>query len=282
MSVGLVIVSHSSQLAAGVVELAAQMARDVVLVPAGGTDDGGIGTSLEKVMSALGEADGGDGVVVLTDLGSAVMTAESALEFMGNPGNVVLADAPLVEGAVAAAVAAQSGAALAVVRKAAETALNLHGAAAGATGGAAASMEGGQSGGAPGGAVAGVAAAGGREAMGGGPGPGTAGGGAVGARSAAGSAPGPGGAAPDGAVTAVLTLINPLGLHARPAAILAGALGAMDVDIAINGADAQSVFLLMALGAGKGTKLNVTATGPDAQHAVDLVRSEVENGFGEL
>ncbi|MCQ9162594.1 dihydroxyacetone kinase phosphoryl donor subunit DhaM [Arthrobacter sp. STN4] len=286
MSVGLVIVSHSSQLAAGVVELAAQMARDVVLVPAGGTDDGGIGTSLDKVMSALGEADGGDGVVVLTDLGSAVMTAESALEFMGNPGNVVLADAPLVEGAVAAAVAAQSGGALAVVRKAAETALNLHGAAAGATGGAAASMEGGE----PGGAVAGVAAAGGREAMGGGPGPGTADGGpgpgtadggAVGARSAAGSAPGPG-AAPDGAVTAVLTLINPLGLHARPAAALAGALGAMDVDIAINGADAQSVFLLMALGAGKGTKLNVTATGPDAQHAVDLVRSEVENGFGEL
>ncbi|NVM95006.1 dihydroxyacetone kinase phosphoryl donor subunit DhaM [Arthrobacter wenxiniae] len=242
MSVGLVIVSHSAQLAAGVVELAAQMARDVVLVPAGGTDDGGIGTSLDKVMSALGQADGGDGVVVLTDLGSAVMTAESALEFMGNPEKIVLADAPLVEGAVAAAVAAQSGAALAVVQKAAEAALS--------------------------------------------PGPASAGQGASGVipGAAPGAAAGGTGSTvrPDGAVTAVLTLINPIGLHARPAAALAGALGALDVDIDINGADGQSVFLLMALGAGQGTELHVTATGPDAQRAVDLVRAEVENGFGEL
>ena len=250
MSVGLVIVSHSAQLAAGVVELAAQMARDVVLVPAGGTDDGGIGTSLDKVMSALGQADGGDGVVVLTDLGSAVMTAESALEFMGNPEKIVLADAPLVEGAVAAAVAAQSGAALAVVQKAAEAALR------------------------PGAASAGQEASGVIPAAA----PGAAAGAAAG-----GTGGGTGSAVtPDGAVTAVLTLINPIGLHARPAAALAGALGALDVDIDINGADGQSVFLLMALGAGQGTELHVTATGPDAQRAVDLVRAEVENGFGEL
>jgi PTS hybrid protein len=250
MSVGLVIVSHSAQLAAGVVELAAQMARDVVLVPAGGTDDGGIGTSLDKVMSALGQADGGDGVVVLTDLGSAVMTAESALEFMGNPEKIVLADAPLVEGAVAAAVAAQSGAALAVVQKAAEAALR------------------------PGPASAGQEASGVIPAAA----PGAAAGAAAG-----GTGGGTGSAVtPDGAVTAVLTLINPIGLHARPAAALAGALGALDVDIDINGADGQSVFLLMALGAGQGTELHVTATGPDAQRAVDLVRAEVENGFGEL
>lgn len=248
MSVGLVIVSHSAQLAAGVAELAAQMARDVVLVPAGGTDDGGIGTSLEKVMSALERADGGDGVVVLTDLGSAVMTAESALEFMGDPENIVLANAPLVEGAVAAAVAAQSGAGLAVVKKAAETALDPGGGAAGA------------------GSVVGGAAAGSDHPAVGLP---------AGAKPTAHEAP-------DGAVTAVLTLINPIGLHARPAATLAGALGAMDVDIDINGADGQSVFLLMALGAGEGTELHVTATGPDAQRAVDLVRAEVENGFGEL
>ena len=249
MSVGLVIVSHSAQLANGVVELAAQMARDVVLVPAGGTDDGGIGTSLEKVMSALGEADGGDGVVVLTDLGSAVMTAESALEFLGNPGHFVLADAPLVEGAVAAAVAAQSGATLAVVQKAAEMALG------------------------PGGTPAGAEAVG-REARGG------AAGAAAGAATdgAFGSEP----PTADGAVTAALTLINPMGLHARPAAVLAGELGAMDVDIEINGADAQSVFLLMALGAGEGKELHVSAKGPDAERAVDLVRSKVEAGFGEL
>src|SRR5690606_41505132 len=64
-----------------------------------------------------------------------------------------------------------------------------------------------------------------------------------------------------------LTLINPMGLHARPAAALAGELGAMDVDIEINGVDAQSVMMLMTLGAGQGTELNVAATGPDAQRS---------------
>ncbi len=243
MSVGLVIVSHSAQLAAGVVELAAQMAPDVVLVPAGGMDGGGIGTSLEKVMTALGLADTGDGAVVLADLGSAVMTAESALEFLGGPELVLLADAPLVEGAVAAAVAAQSGASVDVVCKAAESALN------------------------PGGTPAsGLAPAPGGPAAEG-----------------AGSAVGHGGPEPAGAaVEAVLTLINPMGLHARPAAALAGELGAMDVEIEINGVDGQSVMMLMTLGAGQGTELAVSATGPDAQRAVDLVRREVEAGFGEI
>lgn len=239
MSVGLVIVSHSAQLAAGVVELAAQMAPNVVLVPAGGMDDGGIGTSLEKVMDAMGLADTGDGAVVLTDLGSAVMTAEAALEFLGSPELVRLVDAPLVEGAVAAAVAAQSGASIDVVCKAAETALNP-----------------GQS-----------------------PAP-------TGAPTAAGGAPAVEhqGEESQGeaAVTAVLTLINPMGLHARPAAVLAGELGAMDVEIEINGADGQSVMMLMTLGAAQGTDLNVSATGPDAKRAVALVRSEVEAGFGEI
>jgi PTS hybrid protein len=252
MRVGLVVVSHSAQLAAGVVELAAQMARDVVLVPAGGTDDGGIGTSLEKVTAALGRAETGSGVVVLTDLGSAVMTAEAALEFMGNPDTIVLADAPLVEGAVAAAVSAQSGAELAVVRKAAESALHA---------GAAPVLQGPDSGGAAVDGAAGIGPAGVETA-------------------GAGGVAGPGGK--PGEVTAVLTLINPIGLHARPAAALAGALGAMEVDIDINGADGQSVFLLMALGAGQGTELRVRASGPDAQRAVDLVRTEVESGFGEL
>jgi PTS hybrid protein len=233
MSVGLVIVSHSAQLAAGVVELAAQMAPNVVLIPAGGMDDGGIGTSLEKVMNALGLADTGDGAVVLTDLGSAVMTADAALEFMGNPETVRLADAPLVEGAVAAAVAAQSGASLDVVCKAAETALQA--AAPGPASGAASGVD--------------LVLGGNRDGD---------------------------------AVTAVLTLINPLGLHARPAAVLAGELGAMDVEIDINGVDAQSVMMLMTLGAAQGTELNVSATGPDAKRAVELVRSEVAAGFGEL
>lgn len=230
MSVGLVIVSHSAQLAAGVVELAAQMAPDVVLVPAGGMDDGGIGTSLDKIMAALALADTGAGAVVLTDLGSAVMTAESALEFMGSPESLRLADAPLVEGAVAAAVAAQSGSSVDGVCQAAEQAL--------------------------------TSASSRTEPV-----------------EIKDSVQTPGTDAP---VTAVLTLINPMGLHARPAAALAGELGAMDVEIEINGVDGQSVMMLMTLGAAKGTELNVSATGPDAQRAVDLVRREVEAGFGEL
>ena len=120
MSVRIVVVSHSEKIAEGAVELAAQMAPDVMMAPAGGTSDGRIGTSLEKVMAALEQVEGGDGVVVLTDLGSAVMTAESALEFAGSPPGVLLADAPLVEGLVAAAVAAQSGADVQEVRSAAE------------------------------------------------------------------------------------------------------------------------------------------------------------------
>ena len=106
MTVRLVVVSHSSKIADGAVELAAQMAPDVLILPAGGTDDGRIGTSLDKVMAALEQA-AGDGVVVLADLGSAVMTAESAVEFAADPGSVLIADAPIVEGLVAAAVAAQ-------------------------------------------------------------------------------------------------------------------------------------------------------------------------------
>ncbi|MCM3661721.1 dihydroxyacetone kinase phosphoryl donor subunit DhaM [Georgenia satyanarayanai] len=123
MTTAIVVVSHSAQLAQGLCEVAAQMAPDVLLRPAGGTDDGRIGTSFDKLLTAVGEltADGGDGVVVLTDLGSATMTAESVLEMVDDD-RVLLADAPLVEGTVAAAVAAQGGAGPEEVRRAAEEA----------------------------------------------------------------------------------------------------------------------------------------------------------------
>ena len=80
MSVALVIVSHSVKLAEGVVELASQMARDVSLRAAGGTDDGRIGTSFDKVSDAVTELrQAGHDVAILTDLGSATMTVESVL-----------------------------------------------------------------------------------------------------------------------------------------------------------------------------------------------------------
>ncbi len=124
MTVGLVIVSHSGALADGVRELAAQMAPGVNIAVAGGTDEGGIGTSFDKVTAALEAADSGDGVVVVYDLGSALLTTETALEFADpkQAARIVVVDAPLVEGAVAVAVAAESKADLAAVAAAARAA----------------------------------------------------------------------------------------------------------------------------------------------------------------
>jgi len=109
VSVGIVLVSHSSKLAEGLAELAVQMAPDVTILPAGGLSDGSIGTDYDEVVAATQRADSGDGVVLLYDLGSAQMTAELAVESLANPSAAIVADGPLVEGAIAAAVAAQSG-----------------------------------------------------------------------------------------------------------------------------------------------------------------------------
>lgn len=223
MTVGLVVVSHSEKIADGAVELAAQMAPDVVIIAAGGTDDGRIGTSLEKVMAALERAAGGNGVVVLTDLGSAVMTAESAMEFAAAPESIQLADAPLIEGLVAAAVSAQTGADAGTVKEAAEAVYrppaHPHGP----------EHEHRQP--------------------------------------------------PD--ATGDFELVNQAGMHARPAAKIAGGLAGMEVDVTINGVDGASMTELMMLGAGKGTVLHIEASGPDAAKALDYLGSLVKAGFGE-
>ena len=112
--VSFVIVSHSTSLANGVCELAAQMAPDVHFEAAGGTDDGRIGTSYDlvemAVEAALAAVDGeGSGVIVLTDLGSATMTVESVIDMSDEPERVRFVDTCLVEGAVASSVRAQLG-----------------------------------------------------------------------------------------------------------------------------------------------------------------------------
>ncbi|MDO5727006.1 MAG: dihydroxyacetone kinase phosphoryl donor subunit DhaM [Bowdeniella nasicola] len=113
MPVNLVIVSHSPTLAAGVVELAGQMAPGISLTPVGGTDDGRLGTSFDRVYDAVAAAtEDGCEVAVLTDLGSATMVAESVVECLHTSHAVAIAEGPLVEGAVAGAVAAHSGASL--------------------------------------------------------------------------------------------------------------------------------------------------------------------------
>ncbi|WP_131739404.1 dihydroxyacetone kinase phosphoryl donor subunit DhaM [Actinomadura roseirufa] len=120
--VGLVVISHSRTLAAGVAELARVMGvGEAVVEPAGGDADGGLGTSIDLVERAVAAADRGDGVLLLTDIGSSVLTAKTYLEDAAGAA-VRLADAPLVEGAVAAASMAATGAGLDDVLAAAESA----------------------------------------------------------------------------------------------------------------------------------------------------------------
>ena len=119
--VGLVIVSHSEKVAQGVVELCRQMAAEAPMAAAGGLPDGGIGTDFQRSYDAVEQVAGDDGVAVFFDLGSALMTAEMVLEeFPGK--KIQLVDAPIVEGAVAAAVTAAAGLPLEAVVEAARDA----------------------------------------------------------------------------------------------------------------------------------------------------------------
>ncbi len=124
--VGLVVVSHSRLIAEGTAELAGQMAGpEVRIVPAGGMADGAIGTDAARIAEAIGEADTGAGVVVLADLGSAVLSTRTALELLGDPEAVRLSKGPIVEGAVIAAIQASTGSTLDEVLVAAESAASL-------------------------------------------------------------------------------------------------------------------------------------------------------------
>jgi len=128
MTVGLVIVSHSARLAEGVAELAGQMAQGkVAIAVAGGTAEGTLGTSVEKIISALQQVDGPEGILVLLDLGSAVMATEMAVEAFAQDQrhHIVISSAPLVEGAVIAAVEASIGNSLQEVAEAAASAYTL-------------------------------------------------------------------------------------------------------------------------------------------------------------
>ena len=122
--VGIVIVSHSREIASGTAALAAQMAGpEVRIEAAGGDPDGGLGTDGALVGAAIAAADQGDGAIVLGDLGSAILTARAVLEERVNGnGSIRLVDAPLVEGAIAAAVMASAGMSLDEVVAAAEEA----------------------------------------------------------------------------------------------------------------------------------------------------------------
>ena len=106
--VGIVIVSHSKNLADSVVEFTGLMAPDAKIAAAGGMEDGGFGTSFEKIQKAIESVYSEEGVIVLMDMGSAVMTTEMVLD-MFEPDTIKMADCPLVEGAVVATINAVSG-----------------------------------------------------------------------------------------------------------------------------------------------------------------------------
>lgn len=109
--VGVVIVSHSEGIALGTKELSSQMAREVAIEAAGGTSDGRIGTDVQKIFDAINKVYSDDGVIVIFDLGSALMNAEMAVELLDTDkqDKVKIVDCALVEGAISVCVEASLG-----------------------------------------------------------------------------------------------------------------------------------------------------------------------------
>lgn len=243
--IGIVAVSHSAALGEAALQLALQMIPGggvPVRVAAGaGTDADGepvLGTDAVAVASAIDELadEGCDGVVVLMDLGSAVLSAELALELRMSEVPVRLVPAPFVEGLLAAVVAAGAGADLDEVASEATAAL-------GAKAGQLGEPE---------------------------------------------DAPAPASAplaAESGEATRIVTVRNPQGMHARPAALIAEAAKGAEVRLRRlpDGpeAPASSLMRLLTLGARQGSEIELRASGEDADGALDRLVALFDDGFGE-
>jgi dihydroxyacetone kinase phosphotransfer subunit len=236
--IGIVVVSHSPALARAAVDLALEMVpgeRPAIAIAAGASE-GLTGTDAMAVSTAIDEVASPDGVLVIMDLGSAVMSAEMALDFRASEVGVRLSSAPFVEGLLAAVVTAAGGASLDVVDREACGALGSK-----------------------------VQLLGSPEAD---------------------SAP-PSESRP--AHTAELTLINPDGLHARPAVNLVSALAGFDAKLTMvnqrtpgKPVSANSLIGLLSLGAKAGDVLTVAASGAQSAEALARVTELVNDGFGEL
>lgn len=248
--VGIVVVSHSPRLAEAAVELALEMVpgeRPPIAVAAG-AGEGVIGTDATKVAAAIQEVASADGVLVLMDLGSAVLSAELALELLGEqPGEVRLSSAPLVEGLLAAVVRAANGAGLDEVEAEARGAL------------------------APKASQL-------REPET------TRASDAAPAGSTADSAPVAEPAATERRERFVLR--NAEGMHTRPASLFVNALAGLDATVRVTAhgkppVDGRSPMGLLLLAARQGDEIEVTATGPDAERALAAIRELVARDFGE-
>lgn len=254
--IGLVIVSHSTELAAGVCALVAQLGGGRVPAAAAGgieSDPAVLGTDPLRVQAAIESVYCDDEVVVLMDLGSALLSAEMAVELLpeARRPHVHLCAAPLVEGAVAAATQIAAGADLERVLAEAQGALAAKAAQLGST---------------P------VAECHSDTAAPGVDGP-----------------PEPYAAVvePTGLERSV-TVHNRLGLHARPAAQVVQTAARFNVRLSLRNAttgnppaDARSINQVMALGARQGHRLALSAVGPEANAALDALSGLFESAFGE-
>lgn len=254
--IGIVVVSHSPALARAAVDLALQMVGETppAIAIAAGAGEGIIGTDAVKVAQAIDEVASGDGVLVFMDLGSAVLSGTMATEFMTTNDEVRLTDAPFVEGLIAAVVLANAGASLSEVDSEARAAM-----------GAKQSQ-----------LVDHIAPTTATTVPSTTP-P------VVEASTAAGGPIG------DGAVHAETPIVNPDGLHSRPAAAIVQALAKIDAKVTIADATsgkgpvaANSMIGIMSLGAAKDHVMKFSATGAAAQEAIDLLLAMTADGFGEL
>ncbi len=105
---GIVLVSHSAQLAQGALEVVKMLAQEVPVAAAGGLEDGSFGTSFDKISQAVESVYGEEGVLIFCDMGSAIMTSEMVIEAMPQR-KIKIVDAPIVEGALVAAMASLGG-----------------------------------------------------------------------------------------------------------------------------------------------------------------------------
>jgi len=253
--VGVVVVSHSKRLADGLALLASQMARDVLIVPAGGLDadpedednpdGGGIGTSYDAIEAAVNKVvDAGVACAIFTDLGSATMTVEMVVDMLDDE-PVRFIDAPLVEATVAGAVAAQQGQDLDGVEREARRAISAF--ASGSAG-----DDGDSADNAP-------SAAPGEDATG----------------------DSTDGDDADGAgYSRRVKVADKTGLHARPAAKLAEMAANSEEGIVVNDADADSALSLMSLGAECGEE--VTVSGDRSEKAlIDSIADAIAAGLDE-
>ncbi len=243
--IGFVVVSHSRPLAEAAVALATQMVAESPppIEVAAGSADGGFGTDAAAIAASIDRLDASEDVVVLMDLGSAVLSAEMALEFVEQPDRVHLSSAPFVEGLVAAVVLAATGADWASIQAElgaayAQKARHL-------------------------------------EA------------GSVESAPAPPPVPEPASGGDEASFEAVI--VNPSGLHARPAATFVKTAAKFDALVEIENVDqgsgpvsAASLLALIALGIGRGARVRVRARGREAQPAIDALRALVEDGFGEV